>query len=89
MGSPRQGPSEIVVNGNLKDWNGSKEAENINVDTLLLNGRHDEVPEICVEPWFRAIPRIKWVVFENASHMSHWEERERYMELVGTFLTTY
>ncbi|KAI4597987.1 hypothetical protein KJ359_003795 [Pestalotiopsis sp. 9143b] len=84
-----QGPSEIVVNGNLKDWDGSKEAENINVDTLLLNGRYDEVPELCVEPWFRAIPKIKWVVFENSSHMSHWEERERYMELVGTFLTSY
>ncbi|KAI0151383.1 Alpha/Beta hydrolase protein [Pestalotiopsis sp. NC0098] len=84
-----QGPSEIVVNGSLKDWDGSKEAENINVDTLLLNGRYDEVPELCVEPWFRAIPKIKWVVFENASHMSHWEERERYMELVGTFLTSY
>ncbi|KAK6200848.1 hypothetical protein LQW54_009431 [Pestalotiopsis sp. IQ-011] len=84
-----QGPSEIVVNGNLKDWDGSKEAGNINVDTLLLNGRYDEVPELCAEPWFRAIPKIKWVVLENSSHMSHWEERERYMELVGTFLTSY
>ncbi|KAK8868377.1 proline-specific peptidase [Apiospora arundinis] len=84
-----QGPSEIVVDGNLKDWDGSKEAEKINVDTLLLNGRYDEVTELCVEPWFRSIPRIKWVVFENSSHMSHWEERDRFMQLVGTFLTSY
>jgi pimeloyl-ACP methyl ester carboxylesterase len=73
----------------LKDWDGSKEAQNINVDTLLLNGRNDEVTELCVEPWFRAIPKIKWVVFEKSSHMPHWEERKRYMELVGTFLTSY
>ncbi|KAF2996151.1 hypothetical protein E8E14_000521 [Neopestalotiopsis sp. 37M] len=84
-----QGPSEIVITGNLKDWDGSEEAQNINVDTLLLNGRHDEVTELCVEPWFRAIPKIKWVVFEKSSHMPHWEERDRYMELVGTFLTSY
>ncbi|KAK6828338.1 proline-specific peptidase [Apiospora arundinis] len=84
-----QGPSEIVVDGNLKDWDGSKEAEKINADTLLLNGRYDEVTELCVEPWFRSIPRIKWVVFENSSHMSHWEERDRFMQLVGTFLTSY
>ncbi|KAH9890759.1 Alpha/Beta hydrolase protein [Xylariomycetidae sp. FL2044] len=84
-----QGPSEIVVDGNLKDWDGSKEAEKINVDTLLLNGRYDEVTELCVEPWFRSIPKVKWVVFENSSHMSHWEERDRFMQLVGTFLTSY
>ncbi|KAI6090757.1 Alpha/Beta hydrolase protein [Hypoxylon rubiginosum] len=84
-----QGPSEIVVTGSLKDWDGSEQAKNINVNTLLLNGRYDEVSELCVEPWFRSIPRIKWVVFENSSHMAHWEERERYMQLVGRFLTSY
>ncbi|KAI1651134.1 proline-specific peptidase [Daldinia loculata] len=84
-----QGPSEIVIDGNLKDWEGWKDAHNIQVDTLLLNGRYDEVGEPCVEPWFRVIPRIKWVVFEKSSHMAHWEERERFMQVVGTFLTGY
>ncbi|ETS81527.1 hypothetical protein PFICI_06529 [Pestalotiopsis fici W106-1] len=84
-----QGPSEIVITGNLKDWDGSKEAQNINVNALLLNGRHDEVTELCVEPWFKAIPKVKWVVFENSSHMAHWEERDRFVELVGTFLTSH
>ncbi|KAI1174992.1 Alpha/Beta hydrolase protein [Nemania sp. FL0916] len=84
-----QGPSELVINGNLKDWDGTEDAKNINVDTLLMNGRYDEVGELCVEPWFRSIPRIKWVVYENSSHMPHLEERERYMQLVGTFITTY
>ncbi|KAI1135120.1 proline-specific peptidase [Hypoxylon sp. FL0543] len=73
-----QGPSEIVVNGNLKDWEGWKEAHKIEVDTLLLNGRYDELGEL-----------IKWIVFEKSSHMAHWEERERYMQVVGTFLSGY
>ncbi|KAI8956047.1 Alpha/Beta hydrolase protein [Xylaria longipes] len=84
-----QGPSEIVVTGNLKDWDGTEDAKSINVDTLLLNGRYDEVGDLCVEPWFRSIPKVKWAVLENSSHMTHWEERERFMELAGTFLTTY
>jgi proline-specific peptidase len=84
-----QGPSEIVVNGTLKDWDGSEASKNINIETLLINGRYDEVSELCVEPWFRCIPKVKWVVFEKSSHMPHWEERERFMELVGTFLVNY
>ncbi|KAI6082667.1 Alpha/Beta hydrolase protein [Hypoxylon rubiginosum] len=84
-----QGPSELIVTGNLKDWDGSEEAKNIEVDALLVNGRDDEVSDLTVEPWFRSIPRVKWVTFERSSHMPHWEERERFMELVGTFLTKY
>ncbi|KAI1081623.1 proline-specific peptidase [Whalleya microplaca] len=84
-----QGPSEIVVDGNLKDWEGWKDAHNIQVETLLLNGRYDEVGDLCVEPWFRAIPKIKWIIFEKSSHMAHWEERERFIEVVGTFLSSY
>ncbi|KAI1175957.1 Alpha/Beta hydrolase protein [Nemania sp. FL0916] len=84
-----QGPSEIVVTGNLKYWDGTEEAKKIEVDTLLLNGRYDEVGELCVEPWFRSIPKVKWVVLEKSSHMGHWEERERFMELAGSFLARY
>ncbi|KAJ2975220.1 hypothetical protein NUW58_g8418 [Xylaria curta] len=76
-----QGSLGILVNGNLKDWDSSEYAKNINVDTLLLNGRYDEVEELCIEIWFRSIPRIKCVMLENSSHMFHWEENERFMQL--------
>ncbi|KAI4858669.1 hypothetical protein F4820DRAFT_468016 [Hypoxylon rubiginosum] len=85
--STMQGPSELIVTGNLKDWDGSEEAKNIKIDTLLVSGRNDNVSDLAIEPWFRSIPRVKWVTFERSSHMPHWEERERFMELVGTFLT--
>lgn len=55
--------------------------------TLLINGKHDEVRDTCFEPWFRTIPKVKWVTLQNASHMSHWEERDRFIELCGAFLT--
>ncbi|KAJ6521622.1 hypothetical protein DFH09DRAFT_938902, partial [Mycena vulgaris] len=36
-------------------------------------------------PFFRESPHVKRVTFTESSHMPHWEERERYMEVVGTF----
>ncbi|KAI0146965.1 proline iminopeptidase, partial [Xylariaceae sp. FL1272] len=81
-----QGPSEFTIVGNFKDWVGWTEAHKINVSVLLLNGRHDEVRDTCVEPWFRSISKVRWVTFENSAHMSHFEERDRFMELCHTFL---
>ncbi|KAJ7662464.1 Alpha/Beta hydrolase protein [Mycena rosella] len=45
--------------------------------TLLVNGRHDEAQDPVVAPFFREI---------HSSHMVHFEERERYMQIVGSFL---
>ncbi|KAI5924780.1 proline-specific peptidase [Camillea tinctor] len=82
-----QGPSELVIVGSLKNWEGWKIAHDINVDTLVLNGRYDEMTDVCVEPWFKAIPRVKWVTFENSSHMAHWEQPERFLQVCGGFLS--
>ncbi|KAI1773337.1 proline-specific peptidase [Hypoxylon cercidicola] len=82
-----QGPSELVIVGNLNDWEGWKVAHQISVDTLVLNGRYDEMTDECVEPWFKAIPRVKWVTFENSSHMAHWEQPERFLQVCGSFLS--
>ena len=59
----------------------------INVPTLILNGRYDEAQDITVEPFFRLIPKVRWYTFTDASHFSHLEERTRFMEVVGAFLT--
>ncbi len=42
--------------------------------------------EMAIEPWFRAIPKIKWVTLQNSSHMPQFEERGRYIEVVAEFL---
>jgi pimeloyl-ACP methyl ester carboxylesterase len=49
----------------LADWEGYSKAHNINVETLLLNGKYDEVTNSCIEPWHKAIPNVKWVTLEN------------------------
>ncbi|OZJ01372.1 hypothetical protein BZG36_05736 [Bifiguratus adelaidae] len=82
------GPSEFHITGPLKHWTIVKDAHKINVPTLLLNGRYDEAQDSVVEPYFREIPKIKWVTFAESSHMAHEEERERFMQVVGSFLTS-
>jgi pimeloyl-ACP methyl ester carboxylesterase len=70
----------------MRDWEGWSKAHRIDVPTLLTNGRYDEVQDLCMKPWFDNIPKVEWMKFEDSSHMPHWEERERYMEVVGNFL---
>ncbi|TRX96934.1 hypothetical protein FHL15_002240 [Xylaria flabelliformis] len=82
-----QGPSEFVIIGSFKDWEGWRDAHKIEVETLLLNGKYDEATDQCIKPWFTHIPKVRWVTLENSSHMAHFEERDRYIQLVGDFLS--
>ncbi|KAI1358217.1 proline-specific peptidase [Xylaria arbuscula] len=83
------GPSEFTITGSLKDWSIGDDAKRIEVDTLLLNSLFDEAQDICIEPWFAAIPRVKWVTLQNSSHMLHWEERDKTIALCRRFLLDF
>ena len=39
-----------------------------------------------VEPYFEKVDKAKWFTFAESSHMPHWEERDRFMEVVRGFL---
>ncbi|PPQ86687.1 hypothetical protein CVT25_006762 [Psilocybe cyanescens] len=57
------GPSEFKIQGSLRNWSVLNEIHKINVPTLLTNGHYDEVTDVLVAPYFKAIPKVKWVVF--------------------------
>ncbi|KAF9820957.1 hypothetical protein IEO21_00934 [Rhodonia placenta] len=82
-----QGPSEFTITGNLKDWSVIDDLHKINVPVLVTNGAHDEAQDPVVAPLFQHVPRVRWYTFANSAHMAHWEEREKYMQVVGDFLT--
>ena len=84
----RNGPSEFTVVGSLKTWSVVDEVRKIKIPVLLINGEHDEAQNVCVAPFFRAIPKVKWVTISDASHMSHVEKRDKYMQIVADFFTT-
>ena len=82
----RWGPSEFHVSGTLKDWSVIDDLHKIAVPTLLLNGRYDEAQDRAMIEFFNRIPNVKWVQFAESAHMAQFEERSRYMEVVGRWL---
>ncbi|KAL6304458.1 proline-specific peptidase [Sparassis latifolia] len=80
------GSSEFHVKGTLKGWSILDELHKISVQTLLLNARYDEAQDVCVQPFFKGISKVKWYTFAESGHMPHWDEREHYVEVVAEFL---
>lgn len=54
--------------------------------TLIINSVDDEAQDDCVAPFFKEIPKVKWVQFAKSSHMPFYEEPDRYAQVVGDFL---
>ncbi|MSP13442.1 MAG: alpha/beta fold hydrolase [Chloroflexi bacterium] len=81
------GPSEFHVIGTLKDWNIVDRLGEIRAPTLVIGGRYDEATPAITETVHRGIPGSEWVIFENSSHLPHVEETEKYLPLVGQFLS--
>lgn len=80
------GPTEFHVIGTMKDWTIEDRLPLINVPTLLISGKYDEATPEVVRPFVEKVPGIRWVLFENSSHMPHVEEQAECLATVSTFL---
>jgi L-proline amide hydrolase len=81
------GPSEFHVIGTIKDWDVSDRLEEIEVPTLIISGRHDEITPATIERVHKGIPGSEWVLMEESSHMAQAEEPERTLAVIGDFLS--
>ena len=80
------GPTEFVGTGTLKDYDSTTRLRELDVPTLVINGRHDSITPAQGEILRDNIRGAEMVVFENSSHAAHMEEPERYMQVVGDFI---
>jgi proline-specific peptidase len=80
------GPSDFHVVGTLKDWDVTARLGEIGVPTLVVSGGYDEMTPAIADTVRRGIPGAEAVLFEEASHMAHLEEPERFLQVVGSFL---
>ncbi|KAJ7641591.1 proline-specific peptidase [Roridomyces roridus] len=82
--------SDAMMAGNVglgTHWDMTSRIELMrHVPTLIVNGEHDYMTDAVCGPFFWGIDRVKWVKFASSSHTPQWEERERYMTVVGEFL---
>ena len=76
-----------MITGTLKNWTVVDRLHVITRPTLVINGVDDEAQDECVEPFFKEIPKVKWVQFAKSSHMPFFEEQERYLKIIGDFLS--
>lgn len=76
----------MSLTGSLKGWSIIDRLKDIQVPVLLYNGEYDEAQNVCIEPYFWGLKKVKWVIVQDASHMTHMEKREEVMKLVGNFL---
>lgn len=83
------GPNEFFCIGTLKSWTVVDQVHHIVAPTLLCSGRYDEATPATVQPFFDAIPDVRWEIFEESSHMPFVEEPERYLSVVGDFLAAH
>ena len=83
------GPSEFHVIGSLRRWSIIERLHRIAVPVLLISGKYDEATPATVQPYKDNIKDVRWVVFENSSHMPHVEERDHCLKVVGDFLDAH
>jgi proline-specific peptidase len=81
------GPNEFHVVGTIKDWDIRHRLGEIQAPTLVTSGRYDEATPLIAETVHKGIPGSEWVIFENSGHCAHAEEPERYMQVLGEFLS--
>ena len=84
-----QGPNEFLYTGNLKDWNRIPDMHRITQPCLITVGTHDELPPSCAMRMHRALPDAKVAVFQNSAHLAHWEEKEKYLQVLLDFLGSH
>ncbi len=80
------GPTEFHIVGTLRDWEVLSRLDVVDEPVLLTSGRHDEATPHQKAAIRERLPQAEWVIFEQSGHLSHAEEPDRYMAVVGDFL---
>ena len=83
------GPSEFHVVGKIKTWDITRRLGDVRVPVLVISGEYDEATPDVVRPLVDAIPHARWELFEGASHCTHLEQPDRFLELVESFLSAH
>jgi proline iminopeptidase len=81
-----QGPNEFVVTGTFKDWDRWHDLPRIEVPTLVMGARYDEMNPDDIREMGRRIPRSRVAVCENGSHMAMWDDQAAYFRHLLGFL---
>ena len=83
------GPSEFHITGSARHWSAVDRLGEIAAPTLVCSGRFDEATPDLQVTLVEGIPEVEQVIFEHSAHQPYWEERSRYMAVVGDWLNRH
>jgi proline iminopeptidase len=81
-----QGKSEFLVTGNLKDWERWDRLHEIQVPTLSIGARWDEMDPADMERMARMIPRGRYAYCPDGSHLAMYDDQAVYFRQLISFL---
>ena len=81
-------PSEfgVVGNASLKNWDRTKELNQIKVPTLAIGGKHDTMDPDAMKKISESVQHGEFLFCPNGSHMSMYDDQETYYTGVIKFL---
>jgi proline iminopeptidase len=83
------GPNEFTITGTIRDFDVTDRLREIRVPTLVTTGKYDEVTPTVARSIHEHIPGSELRLFEESSHTAFWEERSRYLSVLGEFLARH
>ncbi len=83
---PMQGPSELGASGLLLNWDRTADLNTITVPTLTIGAQHDTMDPRHMEAMASALPRGRHLYLPDGSHMSMFDDQERYFAGLIDFL---
>jgi proline iminopeptidase len=81
-----QGPNEFVVTGTFKDWDRWKDLPKIEVPTLVIGARFDEMNPADIRRMGQLLPNSRVAICENGSHLAMWDDQQAYFQALLGFL---
>ena len=81
-----QGPSEFGISGRLENWDRSKDLPAIKVPTLTVGATHDTMDPEHMKWMASQLPKGRFLLCPNGSHMAMWDDQEVYFKGVIQFL---
>ncbi len=83
-----QGYSEFGITGNasLKNWDRSKDIQNISVPTLVIGASHDTMDPKYMEWMSTQVKKGRFLLCPNGSHLSQFDDQKTYIPGVIKFM---
>ncbi|MGB6127140.1 MAG: proline iminopeptidase-family hydrolase [Psychrilyobacter sp.] len=80
------GQNEFCPSGTLKNFNFTKEIENIKEPCLIISGLLDLCSPLIAKTMYDKIPNSEWELFEYSRHMPFVEENDKYIKALNKWL---